>query len=279
MLKTLLTSNGTNTTVSTSDNYSNESKLIDLDQIVSAVKPESVVTRSAYLLFYRRRSDKPLGGPLLEEVVHDYYTSDSNTLSGEDSRPGDRYSNGSSDDSHEAVGGPAAGAAANHQGAQDLGSLHSYQQSLEQLAKNATRGVEGENDEPPSYSNEDEGFYESNGIMDSVEETEQFGKSFGAQSEETWNWNGIDSTHGTTAPPGSDDGSVMMNAHSVDGNGEVLQSRISRDFAGDSDNDLPWSDSLHHDQPVQHVSVHESAYDDEPVVEIPLGSGSDDETV
>ena len=40
-----------------------------LDSHVSRRDPASVVTAAAYLLFYRRRSDHPLGGPLLEGIV------------------------------------------------------------------------------------------------------------------------------------------------------------------------------------------------------------------
>ncbi|PWY74367.1 UCH-domain-containing protein [Aspergillus heteromorphus CBS 117.55] len=37
--------------------------------VSKAIDPEAVVTSSAYLLFYRRRSERPLGGKVLEEVT------------------------------------------------------------------------------------------------------------------------------------------------------------------------------------------------------------------
>ena len=40
------------------------------DSFVSGTDPESAVSRSAYLLFYRRRSDKPLGSVRLQELVN-----------------------------------------------------------------------------------------------------------------------------------------------------------------------------------------------------------------
>ncbi|KAH6653990.1 hypothetical protein BKA67DRAFT_592328 [Truncatella angustata] len=42
------------------------------DSSVSKASPEKIVDTSAYLLFYRRRSDVPLGGPILQECVEVY---------------------------------------------------------------------------------------------------------------------------------------------------------------------------------------------------------------
>lgn len=143
--------------------------------------------------------------------------------------------------------------------------------------------VEGEHGELPSYHPLDEGFYEANGVMDSVEETEQFGNSIYPPIENTWEtsgWGalGLGDANGTTAPPGSDIGSVDLNAISVDGNGETSASKIARDFAGDSDNELQWSDSMNQDH-VEHVSAHDSHYDDQPIAEIKVGSDDETETV
>ena len=45
---------------------------VRLDSHVSSKHTsESVVTSAAYLLFYRRRSEHPLGGPVLEQIVED----------------------------------------------------------------------------------------------------------------------------------------------------------------------------------------------------------------
>jgi ubiquitin carboxyl-terminal hydrolase 4/11 len=50
--------------------------------------PQSVVSRAAYLLFYRRRSDTPLGGPRFKEIFDKYDNHESNDEeeSGEDQR-------------------------------------------------------------------------------------------------------------------------------------------------------------------------------------------------
>jgi len=70
------------------------------DSHVSQVKdPESVVSKSAYLLFYRRRSETPLGGPTLETVLaeadsEDVPNSRDASPSGEGQRLGDSSHNG-----------------------------------------------------------------------------------------------------------------------------------------------------------------------------------------
>lgn len=58
--------------------------------MVNKVKPESVVSSSAYLLFYRRRSEVPLGGPRFQEIIakYDYPDEEQSSAneSGEDQR-------------------------------------------------------------------------------------------------------------------------------------------------------------------------------------------------
>lgn len=105
-----------------------------------ALDPQSVVTSSAYLLFYRRRSDRPLGGKILEEITESstrpaseagsQNESRTQSPSGEGRRFGDSSRNGSSTGS--------AGAEAAHQsggGSQD-----------------GTRPKGGAKDSPPEYS-------------------------------------------------------------------------------------------------------------------------------
>ena len=61
-----------------------------LDSSVSKQKdPARIVTASAYLLFYRRRSEVPLGGPRFQEIVNNYknsqeFSDDELAESGED---------------------------------------------------------------------------------------------------------------------------------------------------------------------------------------------------
>ncbi|KAF2277911.1 cysteine proteinase [Westerdykella ornata] len=84
------------------------------DSIVSPKNPNNVVTSAAYLLFYRRRSDRPLGPPYLQKIVEQFRNPDSDdsvdgesdgaddqrnpsaSLAGNGSRLGDSSRNGSS---------------------------------------------------------------------------------------------------------------------------------------------------------------------------------------
>ena len=46
-------------------------ELMPLDAHSSKRNPQAVVSAAAYLLFYRRRSERPLGGPQLEQIIED----------------------------------------------------------------------------------------------------------------------------------------------------------------------------------------------------------------
>ncbi|KAH0556058.1 hypothetical protein GP486_006003, partial [Trichoglossum hirsutum] len=73
------------------------------DSSVSRKTPESAVTAAAYLLFYRRRSDRPLGGPMFEKIfdqqngeIESELSSRAESPAGDDLRLGDSSRNGSS---------------------------------------------------------------------------------------------------------------------------------------------------------------------------------------
>lgn len=73
---------------------------------MSQTRPESVVTTAAYLLFYRRRSNDPLGPPYLQKMVEEVHNADSEPVSRSTSPAGDGHRlggsslNGSSSDSY-----------------------------------------------------------------------------------------------------------------------------------------------------------------------------------
>lgn len=81
-------------------------KLIAIDSHISSkTDPRSVVTSAAYLLFYRRRSEHPLGGPNLQEMLESRKNAvaeseppqdsrDSSPVTGEGRRLGDSSHNG-----------------------------------------------------------------------------------------------------------------------------------------------------------------------------------------
>ncbi|KAI9864016.1 MAG: CSN-associated deubiquitinating enzyme Ubp12 [Trichoglossum hirsutum] len=107
------------------------------DSSVSRRTPESAVTSAAYLLFYRRRSDRPLGGPLFERIfdqqngdIESELSSRAESPAGDDQRLGDSSRNGSSS--------AYQGRGASHQGAD---------------GSSGANPVEGnESGDPPAYS-------------------------------------------------------------------------------------------------------------------------------
>lgn len=122
------------------------------DSHVSKKSPEAAVDKSAYLLFYRRRQDSPLGGPTLERILEESQREDvpnsrEVSPSGEGQRLGDFSHNGSSsasaDQAHRVGGGGLAATGRNglSPGA-DFQSAHSI-----------FRGVD--DDVPPAYGDDD----------------------------------------------------------------------------------------------------------------------------
>lgn len=76
-----------------------------LDSSVSKASTNSIVDASAYLLFYRRRSDVPLGGPRFREILDRFQDEPSDTeFSGEGQRLGEVSSLGGSSSAFQGVG-------------------------------------------------------------------------------------------------------------------------------------------------------------------------------
>lgn len=81
-------------------------------------KPQTIVSAEAYVLFYRRRSERPLGNPELQELVEAYRNSSggesgsssrSQSCAGDGPHPADHSHTGSSSASAEAKAAPQAG--------------------------------------------------------------------------------------------------------------------------------------------------------------------------
>jgi len=123
--------------------------------------PELVVTSAAYLLFYRRRSGHPLGGPFLEQIVTGANNPDSESQTasrapspaGEGGRLGDYSRNGSSSAllgvgaAHQAGGGGLAAESQVRNGEADA-ELPSYytatgEQTLEGMDMEDDEGIAG----------------------------------------------------------------------------------------------------------------------------------------
>ncbi|KAE8356359.1 ubiquitin carboxyl-terminal hydrolase [Aspergillus coremiiformis] len=169
------------------------------------IDPQSVVTPAAYLLFYRRRSDRPLGGKVLEEITESSTRPASETGSPSESRgqspSGDGQHLGGS--SHNGSSSVLTGVGAAHR-AGDGGSQTGTQ------ARNGDEASRSEhNNSPTSGEKSIDREHRLEGM--SFDEIE-FGD--GAQSDPfrfpsapSWSFNRVSDAHGrsqmTTALPGS----------------------------------------------------------------------------
>ncbi len=178
-----------------------------LDAHVSQVTPASVVTSAAYLLFYRRRTDTPLGPPYLQDIVNNARNPDSRSASGEDQRRDDSYSrNGSSNGSL----GAAVEAEASHHPLQAGVYLGSAGGPLRSVQESMARSAIGA-DLPPAY-NDDEGISmedPDNPLPSQEQEQElQDGQLLGNRHySSSWAAYGFRNLeHAATAPPASDNG-------------------------------------------------------------------------
>ncbi|KAL2863429.1 putative ubiquitin-specific protease UBP12 [Aspergillus lucknowensis] len=164
------------------------------------IDPQNAVTSSAYLLFYRRRSDRPLGGKILEEITEsstrpgsESESSRGPSPSGEGRRLGDSSRNGSSS--------ALAGVGAAHQSG-DGGLRIGTQLKSE--------------DNPPEYSNRpaygETSLGRTNGLEGMNYDEDDYGSgalanSFRPPSPPSWSFNRVTDAHGisqmTAELPGS----------------------------------------------------------------------------
>ncbi|THC95400.1 hypothetical protein EYZ11_005124 [Aspergillus tanneri] len=167
--------------------------------------PQSVVTSSAYLLFYRRRSDRPLGGKILEEITESSTRqgseSDSTSESRGQSPSGDGLRLGGS-----SLNGSSSASAG-------VGAAH---QSGDGGLRVGAHGKNGGDESPPEYSNDLTSREKSFGGDNRLEgmNFDEDEPSDGAQSNPfrfpsppSWSFNRVLEAHGpsqmTTTLPGS----------------------------------------------------------------------------
>ncbi|KAI9670061.1 MAG: CSN-associated deubiquitinating enzyme Ubp12 [Caeruleum heppii] len=115
------------------------------DTMVTRKSPQSAITSAAYLLFYRRRSDHALGGPIFHEILDEINREDSGNSSPHSSSPvgdgrrlGDSSHSGSSSVSR-GLSGPVARAQQGHGGL---------------VGGDLTNDDDDDEDDPPAYSND-----------------------------------------------------------------------------------------------------------------------------
>jgi ubiquitin carboxyl-terminal hydrolase 4/11/15 len=202
------------------------------DSMVSQRNPDNVVTSAAYLLFYRRRSDRPLGPLYLQKIADQFRNPDSDVEDGESEesdsgnpsrsaagnglRLGDSSRNGSS-----SAFGAAAGALGG--GSTSAGSLP---------LNGAAAGTADDDSEmldqgpAPPY---DEG-YAGGDADDGVFAAETAGGFYNGSNN--WSFANIPDTHSTTT--GDLDDTFDDTASDLPNMaGEDLQSRMLEDFGDD----------------------------------------------
>ena len=176
-----------------------------VDSFVSQVSPETVVNRSAYLLFYRRRSDGPLGPPHLQQMIEDGH---------------DQHSASSSSPER----------------------LHDDLQNprLQAPFVGQTDGMKDPSEQPPDYGSQemDEGIsmdYNADEPLQTMEDNTAQQRFIGPVRPDEWSFSKLDGTH---APPGSDAGNNSddtLNGTASDkpalGSEDGGDARMQEDFA------------------------------------------------
>lgn len=215
--------------------------LTSVDAQVSRCNAQSVVTKAAYLLFYRRRSDNPLGPPDVQKMVHQYMNGDEGSDSGSEgsnspsgnsgngARPTDDLShNGSSG----ALIGPVAVRPPLHGGAGLDGVDDSGVQRITRYGSNSRRKRMGRNDgdddqELPPYD-DDEGV--------SMEHDQFFDLGSLTVPPSGWGWSALDRIRQNSdidADADNDDtGSMDANHSDHDDGRAIYRPLVGADNAG-----------------------------------------------
>ena len=182
--------------------------------VSSRTGTKAIVTHNAYLLFYRRRSDQPLGGPLLSEIVtssrnHEGGDSASGSREPSPSGLGEGPLGGSSRNGSSSTFPSTEAGAIHHTGGGGLATTrhathHAHGSTLAMNAEN-----ELDNDGLPSYSQVTE--------MDEAIDMREGGLDSNAFNKAGWSFQhlgSIDAPHSqlTAVPPSSLDGNDLESA-------------------------------------------------------------------
>ncbi|GKT73411.1 ubiquitin carboxyl-terminal hydrolase [Colletotrichum tofieldiae] len=159
------------------------------DTSVSKTSPESVVTRAAYLLFYRRRSEGPLGGPRFKKIFEKF------DKAGEDEEEDDTDSG----EDQRLVGGSSLTGSSRL----GIGAEATHPRGNRGLASSTMSTTNrGGDDELPPYEGSSSTHVGSDNIQNSIEDegigmTDFTGGPNGFQAAQPWNWNSLGSADGT----------------------------------------------------------------------------------
>lgn len=217
---------------------------------------EEAVTKAAYLLFYRRRSNTPLGPESLQKVVQKDMEAGSDEGSenenrsrspaGNGSRLGGSFRNGSS-----RAGAAGAGAGVLRGAGSALLAAAIPQGSL---ARNGVNPETQDGTSPPDYY-DDETLGDDEGFS-GIDAEEGGSMAYGPIAPRylhggpQWSFDGAASTRGDD----SDDAS--SNAPAIDSdNGEYLEQRMLEDFGDDDATPYPGTSTPMHFEPASGVDV------------------------
>ncbi|GFF33414.1 probable ubiquitin carboxyl-terminal hydrolase 12 [Aspergillus udagawae] len=174
------------------------------------IDPQSVVTPAAYLLFYRRRSDRPLGGKILEEIAE----SSTRPASEDNSPAGSRGQSPSGN-------GRRLGGSSRNGSSSALAGVGAAHQAGDGGLRTGIRARNEDSDDdddesPPDYSDSpaagEQSLAKANRLEGMSFDEDEFGDGAYANplpysSQPTWSFDRVTDAHGlsqmTTVPPGS----------------------------------------------------------------------------
>ncbi|RAH48630.1 putative ubiquitin-specific protease UBP12 [Aspergillus brunneoviolaceus CBS 621.78] len=168
--------------------------------------PQSVVTSSAYLLFYRRRSDRPLGGKVLEEITE------------ASTRPGsDADSQSESRGQSPSGEGRRLGGSSRNGSSSALAGVGAAHQLGDGGLRTGTQAKSGDEDSPPEYSNSpsygEQSMGQANRLSGMDFEDEEFGHGpqpspFRHVDPPSWSFSQISDAHGPSQMTAAQRGSI-----------------------------------------------------------------------
>lgn len=208
------------------------------DAWVTSISPDAVVSKSAYLLFYRRRSNGPLGPTYLQKLV------------AETGEPGESQSP-SPTGQDESLSAP-------HQS--DKGALILRDQA--------------NNEKLPSYQDHkyDEGISMDDDERDNAVPTSEQAGGFIGPMRQTWTWDNLGQQSALPAGNSDNEDTLSLDA----GGGSDMGEKMMQDFGDDEAHQgLGYgkrADPGFGDEPIEHVGVSHVDDDEAEVAEIPIGS-------
>jgi ubiquitin carboxyl-terminal hydrolase 4/11/15 len=206
--------------------------------MVSQKNPDNVVTSAAYLLFYRRRSDRPLGPPYLQKIADQFMNPDSDDAAEESGDGKSRNASRSPAGNGLRLGGSSRNGSSSAFGA-GAGALQAGSLSAGNLLLNgAAVGTADDDAEmldqgPPPPYDADEGY--AGGDDDDDANFRGVAMNQGGPGffdEANWNFNNVPDNESDTIHSNVD---IYDDANSDAPNdgGEDLQSRMLEDFGDD----------------------------------------------